>query len=117
MPNYADLPPLPSGNKPREVFIQGLTASGKPFRPSDWAERLCGVLSQFRPEEEHSHHAHIGYSPYVRPTLVGGVKCVIVDERLRDIEPMAWEFALSFARDNGLVMVEACEIVVKTASA
>jgi len=25
--------------------------------------------------------AHIGYSPYVRPMLVGGVKCVVVDER------------------------------------
>jgi hypothetical protein len=26
----------------KEVFIQGVTSSGKTFRPSDWAERLAG---------------------------------------------------------------------------
>ena len=30
-----------------EFVIQGLTNDGKPFRPSDWAERLCGVMSAF----------------------------------------------------------------------
>ena len=33
-----------------EVFIQGLTQDGKTFRPSDWAERLAGAMSCFRPE-------------------------------------------------------------------
>jgi hypothetical protein len=33
----------------KEVFIQGITHEGKTFRPSDWAERLAGVMSQFRP--------------------------------------------------------------------
>ena len=33
----------------KEVFIQGLTLDGKTFRPSDWAERLAGVMSPFRP--------------------------------------------------------------------
>ena len=33
----------------KEVFIQGVTHSGRTFRPSDWAERLAGVMSQFRP--------------------------------------------------------------------
>jgi hypothetical protein len=36
------------------------------------------------------------------PRLVDGVKCVIVDERLRSIELRAWEFVLHFARDNEL---------------
>ena len=30
-----------------EFVIVGLTKDGKRFRPSDWAERLCGVMSQF----------------------------------------------------------------------
>ena len=30
-----------------EFVIQGVTLDGKPFRPSDWAERLCGVMSAF----------------------------------------------------------------------
>jgi len=33
----------------KEVFIQGITHDGRTFRPSDWAERLAGVMSQFRP--------------------------------------------------------------------
>ncbi|MCC5397349.1 DUF3579 domain-containing protein, partial [Staphylococcus aureus] len=28
---------------PRQFFIQGVTRDGKTFRPSDWADRLCGV--------------------------------------------------------------------------
>ncbi|MFW9621480.1 MAG: DUF3579 domain-containing protein, partial [Macromonas sp.] len=32
----------------KEVLIQGVTSNGKTFRPSDWAERLAGVMSQFR---------------------------------------------------------------------
>jgi hypothetical protein len=33
---------------------------------------------------------------------------VIVDEALRDIEPMAWDFVMNFARDNDLQMGEIC---------
>jgi hypothetical protein len=28
-------------------LIRGVTLGGKPFRPSDWAERWCGVMSAF----------------------------------------------------------------------
>ena len=52
--------------------------------------------------------AYIGYSPYCVPRVIDGVKCVIVNEALRDIEPMAWDFAMNFARDNELQVVEAC---------
>lgn len=96
--------------KTREVFILGVTTTGRTFRPSDWAERLCGVLSPYRPEGYDAAHAHIGYSPYVRPTIVNGSKCVIVDERLHDIEPMAWDFVIGFAKDNDLQTFEACEL-------
>ncbi|MCA3164641.1 MAG: DUF3579 domain-containing protein [Burkholderiales bacterium] len=95
----------------REFFILGLTRDGKPFRPSDWAERLCGVLSPYRPAGAGRAHAHIGYSPYCRPSVLDGVKCVIVDVRLRELEPMAWDFALAFAKDNDLQAFEACEYV------
>jgi len=103
--------------KPREIFILGMTTAGKTFRPSDWAERLCGVMSPYRPEGYDATHAHIGYSPYVRPTILNGTKCVIVDERLRDIEPMAWDFVLAFASDNQLQSFEACELPPPTSRA
>ncbi len=30
---------------PIRIVMQGVTLQGKAFRPSDWAERLCGVMS------------------------------------------------------------------------
>mgnify|MGYP001252692206 CR=1 FL=1 len=109
-PTFAVVPaPLAVSSKPREFFIHGITAAGRPFRPSDWAERLCGVMSGYRPGGMATgRDAHIGYSPYVRPMLVGGVKCVVVDERLRGLEPMAFDFVMNFARDNDLPVYEGC---------
>jgi hypothetical protein len=94
-----------SAATPRQFKIQGITRDGKPFRPSDWAERLAGALSSFQPAGS-GIGAHIGYSPYCVPRVVGGVKCVIVNEALRALEPMALDFAMGFARDNNLVITE-----------
>ena len=87
---------------PTEYFIQGITSNGKTFRPSDWCERLCGVMSGFGPGKR-GPHARLQYSVYVRPTLLGNVKTVILDSRLRDIEPMAFDFVMNFAKDNDLL--------------
>lgn len=97
-------------NKPREVFIQGITKDGRTFRPSDWAERLAGAMSCFRPggASKAGIGAAIGYSPYCIPQVFGGVKCVVVSEALKDIEPMAWDFVMNFARDNDLQVADAC---------
>ncbi|HEV3105912.1 MAG TPA: DUF3579 domain-containing protein [Trinickia sp.] len=94
---------------PTEYFIQGVTKSGKKFRPSDWSERLAGVMSSFGPGAK-GPNARLQYSLYVRPTLIGDLKCVILDSRLRDIEPMAFDFVMNFAKDNNLVVTEACAI-------
>ena len=94
---------------PREFFIQGLTLEGRTFRPSDWAERLAGAMSCFRPDGVKAGiGAFIGYSPYCVPRVINGVKCVIVNEALRGVEPMAWDFVMNFARDNHLQVSEAC---------
>ncbi len=93
--------------KPREYYIQGLTLDGKTFRPSDWSERLAGAMSSFRPGGAHGKAAYIGYSPYCVPRVVGNVKCVLVNEALKDLEPMAWDFVMHFARDNQL---QVCEV-------
>lgn len=98
--------PLPGGDAPpgdgdRKFVIVGQTADGRAFRPSDWAERLAGVMAAFRPGKAGSQH-HLSYSPYVVPSTKDGFKCVIVDPALRGIEPMAYNFLLGFARDNGL---------------
>jgi hypothetical protein len=79
-----------------EFVIQGVTLDGRPFRPSDWAERLCGVMSAFGGDHR------MQYSPYVHPVTAAGLRCVVVDVRLEEIEPMAYRFLLSFARENEL---------------
>ena len=100
-----------SSPKPREVFIQGITKDGRTFRPSDWAERLAGAMSCFRPGGAVAGPgAFIGYSPYCVPRVIGGVKFVIVNEALKGIEPMAWDFVMNFARDNELQVSEACSL-------
>jgi hypothetical protein len=94
----------------RQFIIQGITKDGRVFRPSDWAERLAGAMSSFRPggAGKAGIGAYIGYSPYCVPTTVGEIKAVIVNEALREIEPMAWDFVTNFARDNELQMGEVC---------
>ena len=89
----------------RDVFIQGVTRDGKPFRPSDWAERLAGAMSSFRPEGAAAGRAaHIGYSPLCVPRQLGALRGILVSAELREIEPMAWDFVMNFARDNELVV-------------
>jgi hypothetical protein len=81
-----------------EFVIQGTTVDGKTFRPSDWAERLCGVMAAFGGDHR------MQYSSYVHPVSASGIRCVVVDKRLEEIEPMAYRFLISFANDNALKM-------------
>lgn len=104
----SDIPHTLQLVKRREIFIRGITADGRTFRPSDWSERLAGLMARFRPAGVSRKEAHLGYSPYCVPTMVEGVRCLVVSESLRDIEPMAFDFLLNFARDNQLDVVEAC---------
>ena len=83
-----------------EFVIVGTTIDGKPFRPSDWAERLCGVMAAFGGDHR------MAYSPFVHPVTSNGVRCVVVDRRLEAIEPMAYRFLVNFAKDNELQVRE-----------
>ena len=84
----------------RYFVIYGVTETGITFRPSDWAERLAGVLAPYRPSG--TLGGYISYSPYAVPSTLDEVRCVVVDERLRGLEPLAWQFVHDFAHDNQL---------------
>ena len=94
-----------SSDSAKEVVILGVTRAGKQFRPSDWTERLAGVMSQFRPGGPRPG-SHLGYSPWCVPTTHDGVKCVVVHRDLRDYDIMAWDFCINFARDNDLQVTD-----------
>lgn len=81
-----------------QLIIKGITLSGQTFRPSDWAERLAGILSTFGLD------SRINYSPYVHPTSINSVKSIVVDSQLEQIDSRAWGFVMGFARDNDLVV-------------
>ena len=87
-------------NQKIESFvIIGVTKEGKTFRPSDWADRLCGIMSAFGADHR------MMYSPYVRPgCTLKGQKTVMVAASLYDIEPLAYKFMVNFANDNNLQM-------------
>jgi len=88
---------------PKQFLILGITSNGKVFRPSDWIDRLCGVMSSFRPADDTGDHRYT-HSPYVRPEMFNGERCVLIDERLCEIDPRALDFVFSFAKDNDLVL-------------
>ena len=91
-------------SQPGSFIIKGITLDGKVFRPSDWADRLCGVMACFN-----EHGAGLGaalqYSPWVQPRLIDDIRCVFVDASILSAEPMAYRFLLSFARDNQLTVL------------
>ena len=90
------LPLAPAPLIDSDLIIKGLTVSGQQFRPSDWSDRLCGVMSAFGADEQ------LRYSPLVTPALRDGLRCVIVRRELAQLEPRLFRFFLSFAVDNEL---------------
>jgi hypothetical protein len=83
-----------------EIIIVGVTTGGETFRPSDWAERLCGCMSLFGEDQR------ISYSPYLKPFIASGIKCVVVDRRLEQMSPEAFSFLMAFCSDNELQVRE-----------
>lgn len=95
-----------------DFIIQGMTQAGRQFRPSDWADRLCGIMGRFQPDGAHHSDMHLRYSPYVTPAFIEGARSVLVDARIHQLEPLAYLFLRDFARDNDLRVIEACVLPV-----
>jgi len=91
-----------------EIVIVGVTRNGQTFRPGDWAERLCGCMSLFGEDQR------INYSPYLKPIISAGIKCVVIDRRLQETNPEAFSFLMSFAHDNALQVREGRHQVRRT---
>ena len=94
---------------PYEIVIQGITSNGKTFRPSDWSERLCGILSSF-------DNNRLSYHDWVRPILVDNVRCVAVDKKLKQINESMFRFLMDFAQDNDLRVID-CKALLEEQNA
>ncbi len=78
------------------MVIEGRRADGTVFRPSDWAERLSGILAQYEKDRR------MRYRDCLRPSTRDGKRCLIVEPRLYERDPSIWEFVRNFAVRNGL---------------
>lgn len=81
--------------KPSKIIIEGVTDAGETFRPSDWAERMSGQLSTFKKRRIH-------YSPLLQPSIKDGRKCVLLDPKLKESNPVLYQSILEFAHKNKL---------------
>lgn len=80
----------------QEIIIEGLTKAGKPFRPSDWVDRMCSQYATFGPDRK------LRYSPYLKPRVIDGVRCLVVDTALKEVNPEGYDQLRHFAEENQL---------------
>jgi len=83
-------------NTSQEIIIQSLTREGKRFRPSDWVDRICSSYATFGEDRR------LRYSPYLKPEMIDGVRCLAVDMQLRTANPDGFEELMQFAEENNL---------------
>lgn len=82
--------------KQPQIVIEGVTAQGKTFRPSDWAERMSGSMASFK-------NSRILYSPMLQPSVNDdGSKCILLDPQLKESSPEIYQSILDFAKTNNL---------------
>ncbi len=85
-----------AGSEDKKIIIEGITEQGKPFRPSDWAERMSGSMASFK-------NRRIHYSPLLQPSVhTEGHKCVLLDPKLKESSPQVYQAILDFAKANNL---------------
>lgn len=82
-----------------EIIIEGVTLDGFKFRPSDWVDRLCGMLAAFENQK-------MAYSPFLRPLIYNNMNCVAVKKTLQDANPNVFKFIMQFATDNNLIVAD-----------
>jgi len=83
-----------------EIVIRGVTTQGRTFRPSDWADRLAGIVSHV------SSDNRLNFSPDVQPVTRAGVRCVVISRRLAAQDARVFKFLLDFASENNLEIVD-----------
>ena len=98
----------------QEILIEGITEDGKVFRPSDWVDRLCDTLASFGNDRRTGRMGYRGPdrrkrdAVLLRPTIVDNCRCLVLNLKLREVNPLAYAFVMEFVRDNHL-RSRACE--------
>jgi hypothetical protein len=83
-----------------EIIIESTTRDGKAFRPSDWIDRICSSFATF------GENRKLRYSPYLKPEVISGTRCLVVDLKLKDVSPERFEELMQFANENNLNVLD-----------
>jgi hypothetical protein len=84
----------------QQIIIRGVTLQGGKFRPSDWAERLYSAVATYGPDKRAI------FPPHVHVTMKDGMKCIAIDTKMQDANPMLFDFLIGFATDNELTLTD-----------
>ena len=84
-----------------EIIIESTTRAGKPFRPSDWVDRMCSTYATFGDDRK------LKYSPYLKPKVLNGGRCLAVDLKLKTVNPEGYAQLMHFADENQLNILDA----------
>ncbi|MSP53080.1 MAG: DUF3579 domain-containing protein [Gammaproteobacteria bacterium] len=82
------------------LTIIGVSPDGKEFRPSDWADRLCGSLATLRGNR-------VQFDDRLRPITLEGKRCILLDTSLENEYPALYKDIMEFATKNKLEVCEA----------
>ncbi len=86
-----------------KLVIRSVTEDGRKFRPSDWIERISTTMATFGKDNR------LHYSNDVRPSIVDGEKCLLVENSVKETNPSAFEYIMAFVNANRLQMSQVCE--------
>ncbi|MDP1935363.1 MAG: DUF3579 domain-containing protein [Nitrosomonas sp.] len=92
-------------SEPEEWLILGVIPNGRPFRPSDWSERLCGALASY------DNHGRWVYSEHAQPIIHEGQMGVRIKTVLKNSNLGAYKFIMDFACDNQLKVVSRRKVI------
>lgn len=93
-------------NTSEELLILSITAENRPFRPSDWTERICGIIANY------DSKGRWAYSELAHPVIHEGKAGVKIKIILAEINPNAYQFIMDFAQNNHLRIIPSGEIIL-----
>ena len=100
---------MKDNTEPREdhIVVVGVSPEGKVFRPTNWPERIAGLLSTFE-----GHRIH--YSPLLRPGQTKeGFGCIIMSTELLHHNKALYDYVISFSKENNLTLQTDSNICIR----
>lgn len=89
-----------------DIIIRSIRNDGSRFRPSDWIDRISSTVaiyhSPLAQQKTPTLSQQASTSIKARPCIIDGKKCYVVNSRLAESNPKAFNFIMQFAFSNDL---------------